>query len=290
MNNALVHLTISLLNPVAGALDALTTTVVHPDYFPYLLAPTLHAARISIAYQINSRKSPTPLPWATYIGGFLIMAWGGGFFVHLILGLPPPMLHATGLWINYIAVHLFLTAFFSIYPGFLYQPFLDTILFPVDGLLRTTAVMGALSLLSNPAFNVDPKYISSPLTHALLGAVASAGGGYTAATLNAWTSNWSFGTPVFLRGVGLLGTLDAWGGALVAILYGLATGHPAFSTLSFQLKTSPLSFGVLFVLNPRGAKALGAVVFSILFGFRAWATHWRSSKPQPRASPKKKTQ
>lgn len=47
--------------------------LVHPTWFPYPLASTIHAARTSIAYQANARRSPTPLPWATYIAGYLIM-------------------------------------------------------------------------------------------------------------------------------------------------------------------------------------------------------------------------
>lgn len=61
------------LAPVANALVYLNVTKVHPIWFPYSLAPTLHAARISMIYQTNARKSTTPLSWGTYIVGFLIM-------------------------------------------------------------------------------------------------------------------------------------------------------------------------------------------------------------------------
>jgi hypothetical protein len=36
-----------------------------------------------------------------------------------------------------------------------------------------------------------------------------------AATLNVWTPHWAFSTPVFLRPVGLWGTVDVWGGSIV---------------------------------------------------------------------------
>jgi hypothetical protein len=59
---------------------------------------------------------------------------------------------------------------------------------------------------------------ASPLLHIFLGAVATGGGGGLAGTLNVWSSNWSFGTPVFLRdGVGIWSLLDFWGGALIGV-------------------------------------------------------------------------
>lgn len=91
---------------------------------------------------------------------------------------------------------------------------LDTILFPLDAVLRTNSVVWTLSLLTAPS--VHPQYVNSPLTHLILGALASAGGGLSAATLSTWTPNWSFRTPpVLQRGAGAFGTLDVWGGALV---------------------------------------------------------------------------
>lgn len=66
---------------------------------------------------------------------------------------------------------------------------------------------------------VDPLLANSPLFHLITGAVASAGGGITAATLSTWTPNWAFSTPVFLRPeADVWATLDIWGGALVGML------------------------------------------------------------------------
>lgn len=47
--------------------------LVHPTWFPYPFASTIHAARISVAFQANTRRSSTSLPWATYIAGYLVM-------------------------------------------------------------------------------------------------------------------------------------------------------------------------------------------------------------------------
>lgn len=94
------------------------------------------------------------------------------------------------------------------------SPRLNVILFPLDGLLRANAVTLTLGHLS-PASPVDPRLKNSIVTHLILGAVASCGGGASAATLGTWTPNWAFSTPVVLRGGGLMGTLDVWGGCLV---------------------------------------------------------------------------
>lgn len=65
--------TANYLSPIADALVYINTTKVHPVLFPYPIAPTLHAARISIIYQSNARRSPSTLSWGTYITGYLIM-------------------------------------------------------------------------------------------------------------------------------------------------------------------------------------------------------------------------
>jgi hypothetical protein len=84
----------------------------------------------------------------------------------------------------------------------------------MDALIRTNAVTSTLSLLYTP--NVHPEYVSSPLTHMLVGVIVSAGGGFVASTLSAWNADWTFSTPPVLRaGVGWLGSLDIWGGAMV---------------------------------------------------------------------------
>jgi hypothetical protein len=65
--------TANQLRPIADALVYINTTKVHPVWFPYAIAPTLHAARISMIYQSNARRSPSALSWGTYITGYLIM-------------------------------------------------------------------------------------------------------------------------------------------------------------------------------------------------------------------------
>ncbi|KAF9049325.1 hypothetical protein BDZ89DRAFT_1057678 [Hymenopellis radicata] len=252
-----------VLRPCADALTFLTTTKVHSTLFPYPWAPTLHAARISMAYQANMRRTSSNLSWGTYLAGYLVMCWGGMVISHSLLSMSPPILYSIHPYINYLSTHLVLTAVFNFFPQLLTHPALEVALLPIDALLRTNAVTSTVSLLHAPASNaVDPKLSSSPLFHIILGAVASAGGGVTAATLKTWTPEWSFGTPVFLRnGAGVIGSLDVWGGSLVAVVFSMMTQHPAFDNA--YLKPS-------FALSALGAKAVTGYVFTALFGYRVW--------------------
>jgi len=285
----------TILRPAAEGLVYLTTTQVHSFWFPYLLAPTLHAARISIAFQANARRSSAMLSWGTYILGYLIMCWGGSLLSHFLLGLPPPMLYSFHPYINYLTVHLVLTGFFTLFPSLLHPRTIDTILFPLDALLRTNAVTSTLALISAHADHINPLYTSSPLTHLILGAIASAGGGLSAATLSTWTNDWTFGTPpVLRRGAGLWGTLDVWGGALVAFIYSFTTAHLAFASITLASLPPPLSLLIKSLnlqslvpkyvdsippLSPIGARALAGTVLTVLFGIRVLKVHWLTPPP-----------
>lgn len=120
----------------------------------------------------------------------------------------------------------------------------------MDALLRTNAVTSTLGLLYAP--NVHPEYVSSPVTHMLLGAIVSAGGGFLVSTLGAWNADWAFSTPPVLRsGAGWLGTLDVWGGALVG-QYSVSTWHTNMNSFlnskSLYLQRHNWSFSLLLIL------------------------------------------
>jgi len=201
-------------------------------------------------------------------------------------------------------------------PQLLHPPMFDIALFPLDAIVRTTAIVGSISLLSPSsasANQLNPLYVNSPLTHMIIGALASAGGGMTAGTLGTWKSQWGFNTPPVLRaGVGIWGSLDVWGGSLVgmiyllapllffvtqpdhtAIVYGVATNHPAFQNLIPMLIRVPLlsqiiqlahlfsdpSVQGLIPLEPAEARALGSFVLTLLFGLRVYNVHWSGAAP-----------
>jgi hypothetical protein len=200
------------------------------------------------------------------------------------------------LYINYTTVHLALTLVFYLFPVLLNPKLYDTVLFPLDALVRTVSITSALSLLSVPSppvsTSVHPALIHSPLTHMIIGALASSGGGITAATLSTWSPSWSFSTPsLFRAGTGLWGSVDFWGGALVAAIYGVATRHQAFSDLVFILDRAGLMSAKGTAMDSLQAQVLAAKVLNALFGIRAWRVHWAAKiAPKAENGTKSKTQ
>ncbi|KAH8823168.1 hypothetical protein DL96DRAFT_1616846 [Flagelloscypha sp. PMI_526] len=272
-----------ILLPFADVLAFISTRNVS-SFFPYPWASTIHAARTSIAYQMNVKKTSSHhIPWATYIAGYLVMSFGGGFISNVLMSTPPPQLYSIHPYINYTAVHLLLTALFKFQPGLHNTQILDTILFPLDAAVRVNSITATLNGLAKSQAN--PLLTLSPVFHIIIGAVASAGGGVTAGTLSTWTPNWSLGTPVFLRnGAGFYGSLDVWAGSLIAVIYSTLTGHPAFAPLNEAVKT----YVDFQPLSPLGAKAFAALVLSALFGARVYSNHWAGVTPAAVQSGKKK--
>ncbi|TEB30930.1 hypothetical protein FA13DRAFT_1792055 [Coprinellus micaceus] len=236
----------ALTDSTSSALTFIVTQVVHPAYFPFLWAPTLHAAR--------------------------------GVITSLLLGLPPPMAYSVQPWINYISVHLALTALFDTFPWLLVPKQIDTLLLPVDALLRATSVCGTVSLLHSPSLPPQFKAMDTPFGHALL--VLSSG----------------------LWG----GSVDIWGGALAALIFSASTHDSSFAftslapnALPFPLNLIPPFLLQLFFapstqgfspsaryyplasspLPPLKGKAVATIAFGIMFGVRVLYTHWLTPGP-----------
>ena len=96
----------------------------------------------------------------------------------------------------------------------LYPAIFDTVLWPLDALLRTNGVTGMVDITLNS--KIHSEYRKSLLAPLVIGAMVSSGGGVLIGTISGTTPNWTFGAPPFLRqGAGWDGTLDVWGGALV---------------------------------------------------------------------------
>ncbi|KAF5390254.1 hypothetical protein D9757_002912 [Collybiopsis confluens] len=197
-----------------------------------------------------------------------------------------PVLYAYQPWINYLAVHLLLTAAFSAAPSLPTNAellsSLDLVLFPLDAILRTNAITSTLAHLSPGSQLISPILSHSPLFHFVLGCTASSGGGISAATLGVWNPNWGSGgfTPAFLRKGprspfnSILNTLDVWGGGVVAVIYGISTSHIAFHPLVVYLSPYIRVFSLIDTkeikpLSPLGGKSLAAAALMVLFGVRA---------------------
>ena len=207
--------------------------------------------------------------------------WGGTFLSRNFLGLPQPVVYLIPPYINYVTVHLVLTLVFDVFPTLLNPKLFDTVLFPIDAVVRVAAITSTVAFLSMPSpagTSVHPALTLSPLTHMVIGALSSNGGGITASTLSTWSPSWSFSTPPILRaGTGLWGSVDFWGGAVVAVIYGTATGHEAFSDVTAVLSQMRLVSMDGAKMESLEARALAAAVLSVLFGIRAWKVHWAAS-------------
>lgn len=207
----------ALTDSTSSALTFIVTQVVHPAYFPFLWAPTLHAARMSVVFQTIMRKTNFRMGWGPYIAGYLISCWAGGVITNLLLGLPPPMAYSVQPWINYISVHLALTALFDTFPWLLVPKQIDTLFLPVDALLRATSVCGTVSLLHSPSLPPQFKAMDTPFGHALLGALASSSGGVAMGTFGLASGQWTMNTPPVLSSGLWGGSVDVWGGALAGM-------------------------------------------------------------------------
>jgi hypothetical protein len=112
----------------------------------------------------------------------------------------------------------------------------------------------------------------------IIGGLASSGGGITAATLSTWSPSWSFSTPpLFRAGMGFWGSVDFWGGAIVATIYGVATRHQAFSDFVTVLDRAGVMSAKGTEMDSLQAQALAAKVLNALFGIRAWKVHWATA-------------
>lgn len=65
-----------------------------------------------------------------------------------------------------------------------------------------------------------------------------------------------------------------WQCGFVALLYSAGTGHPAFSGVATAVFPAAAPGVPVALLNPLAAKALGAAVFTVLFGLRAYWVYW----------------
>lgn len=90
---------------------------------------------------------------------------------------------------------------------------LGLVLSLVDGMLRGTAVSSMPALAE-----ASPSTHGSWLAPALLGAVATCGGGWIAQTLGLAQDTWTMGRPAALGG-GLWATMEVWGAMLAGIAY-----------------------------------------------------------------------
>jgi len=283
-----------LFSIVVGLTHLITTKPVHPVLFPYPWLQTLHAARISLAFRTRIRALGTEgkISRAAEYAGFLLMCWGGSLGVHTLLSLSSPQILSIHPYINYLIPHIFLSALFPL--PFPLLKLVDTLLPLIDAILRTGGITSSLHLALTHTSLGQPK--PSLFLQLLLGAIASAGGGVLAGTLNVFSPNWSFSTPPFLLsntpGGFLLGTLDLWSGSIVSLVYGILIGsHPSYVPIQRfllsiapslfsnvpkgHLKTQVLSGNVVQLMGPLEARSVSVIVLSLIYAYRVYEVHYR---------------
>jgi len=267
---------------LSSLVQYLSTTLVHPVFFPYPWITTLHAARITHAYRLRIKEfgNRGTLSAGSECTGFLLMCWGGGTIANFLMFLPPPQLLSISPWINYLAVHALFGYAVDAVPSL---KAVDTALPLMDAIFRTGSICGAVNLAhSHP----NPAIASSLFFQLLVGAAVSSGGGATAATLGVWNPEWTFRTPPILRG-GILDTLDIWGGALAAALYGCLMGyHPAYEPYTRWLS----GMGEKYVagtplMSPLEARSAAIALLTVLFSFRVYKVHYAVSGVTQAAPP-----
>ncbi|KAF8317650.1 hypothetical protein DL93DRAFT_514337 [Clavulina sp. PMI_390] len=280
-----------IITYLAGIVQFLSTSPVHPVLYPFPWGSTLHAARITHAFRGRMKALGThaQLGFGPEFAGFLLMCWGGGILSNFLMFQPPPQLLTVQPWLNYISVHILFGYAVDYAPS---PKFLDTYLPIFDAILRTGSVCGAVSAArAHP----NPAIASSTFFHLIIGAVASAGGGVTASTLGVWNTEWSLRRPPFLQG-GVVDTLDLWGGSIVAAVYSCLLGlNPAYEPYTRWLSGlgdkyepgTPL-------MTPLEARSVSVIILAGLFAWRAYMIHYTTpvqakSAPTP-TSIKEKTE
>ena len=236
------------ISPIARLIQHVTTTPVHSTYYPYLRFGAIHAARVSIIWagMTKGRKEKVGLVrdmigyltlacefvFASHEQHTVLMIWsgGGGTITSLLLSQPPSWLITPTPWIIYPPIYLLLG------PTGLSDYIASTTPTPVnifgsyiDGMTRGTTIGSLPSLISTAGLS------SNAWTTAILGGIATCGGGWIASGLGMNADEWKLGMPSVLNG-GLLDTLDLWAGMLVAILYAaLSRSHEELEPISSYL-------------------------------------------------------
>lgn len=271
----------SLLSLTAKLNDVLLTQSVHQTIFPFAWLPTLHALRIALIHtslkakvkevqNANRSSQPSTPPASTTLAydlaGFLIMAWGGGFLVNLILGQTPIQLLTINPFLNYASIFLIVStlARFIDLPS---MKIIDTIFIFLDGSLRSHAVI--MSVLTTKS-SLNPAVQNSLLIQIICGTIGATGGGQLAGMFSVISpQGWSFSTPPFLRAKTIVEVIDIIAACISALVFGLTTlSHPAYSPFLARLYNEKPLF------TPTGARAACTIIFALAFAFRATILHW----------------
>lgn len=185
-------------------------------------------------------------------------------------------------FINYVSVHLLLSAVLSLFPSLTPPLYLvDTSLPLLDGCLRTQAVVVSLDMVAR---SPNAAVRSSLLIQLIAGVVGSTGGGQLAGTLGLLNpAGWTLSTPPLLGARSVLPIIDIYAALFATAAFGLTTAsNAAYEPWMARLhagKTGP-------VLSPAGGRALATLIFAAAFAYRALMMHWVAAPPAATTSKK----
>ncbi|WVQ76074.1 hypothetical protein IAR50_005711 [Cryptococcus sp. DSM 104548] len=278
----------------------LTTTPIHPVYAPYLRFGAIHAARVTTVWAAQTRGRKGRVGVLQDLFGYLVMAWGGSTVVSLLLGQPPSWLTSPTPWIIYPTTYLLLIPTgLSAYilqttPALLFNVFTAYI----DGMTRGTTLSALPDLVSQSSTGLGGA--ANLTTYALLSSLAITSGGLFVGLFGLAGETWSIGVPSLLKG-GALGTLDAWGAAMVSFVYlALAGGLPSLAPVTNVLlpllpeeflvssSASPSASAGTTLVDPLHNRAICILLFGTLLAFRALITAWTTPSSKKAAVGKDK--
>jgi len=162
----------------------------------------------------------------------------------------------------------------------------------VDGMTRGVTITAMPALIAAAGSSASGWW-----TAALLGAIATNGGGWIAQILGMHKAQWTPGRPAILDG-GILGTLDVWGAIIVSVVYAALTRtypalEPVGDFLSARVPDTLRDAGFAAkattgqVVTKDTARAIAVLVLGSLFALRALVTQicaWTASRPDRAAA------
>ncbi|KAK6903797.1 hypothetical protein I203_107303 [Kwoniella mangroviensis CBS 8507] len=280
---------------VSRFIHHVTTTPIHPVYFPYLRFGVIHAVRVTTVWA-GLKKGKKRGGRLQDLFGYLALAWGGSTVTSLLLNQPPSWLISPTPWIIYPLIYTLLvptglsayivdtcpTLLFGIIGGF------------VDGMTRGTTITSLATLLSSSSIGSSAISLDGSInlwTYALLSLLAISSGGLIVGALSLNEDEWKLGTPGLLKG-GLINTLDAWSASLVGLLWLTLTSQNSSlkpiseliqSSLPHELKSSTSSSSsdekvAVDILDVPHARAICVMVLGGLLATKAIILYVRGSK------------
>jgi hypothetical protein len=236
-----INLPLAPVTPLSQLLHHVTTTHVHPVYYPFLRFGAIHAARVTLVWAALTRGRKRTVPFFQDLFGYLVVACescfasacglgydqradripgGGGTVASLLLSQPPSWLIDPTPWLVYPPIYLALVstglARFIVSTA----PTLVNLFGAyIDGITRGTTISALPSTLSASS----PAIAESLLATALISGITVSSGGWIVQAFGMHEDEWKVGKPTVLNG-GVLDTLDLWSGALTGLLYATLTG------------------------------------------------------------------